>query len=326
MPMRTAVAPSIPLLPMVLLLVGSLTQPASAAMKPVASFALPCESPYQVISPKGDQVAVHCADRTLRLVNVGTGATQHTFAPQPRISRSNYSPDGRWFAVGLRDGAVEVVPTSGNDEARRWKSGTRSVGTLEFLPDSSRIVVGATDRPGQIWDLRGTPKQIATLHTDFAGLLACAFSPDGKLLATADGDTVVRIYDTANWQILREYRGLTLESFAVAFTTDGKQILVGGPDDRITLLDATTGAELQKLSKDADVIEQILPFGGDGQAAILYVDGEGMKPPHQSIWNVKTAKSDLLATERPASGGGVVGGKLWVSSANGKTLDIWAYQ
>ena len=311
----------------VLLLLVSCAQPSrSLGMKSAATVALPCESPQQTISPTGDQVALRCKDHTVRLVNISSGATQHTFDPEPRIDQYTYSHDGRWFAVGLWDGTVEVVPTSGTAEPKRWKSDSRRIEVLEFFPDSSGIVVGPLDRPAQIWDLRETPKQVAALHSDFGGLGACSFSPDGKLLLTADGDTVVRFYDTATWKMLHEYRGLTLETFAVAFTTDGKRAVVGGPDDRITVLDSASGSELQKFSKDADVIQQLLPFGNEGQAVILYTDGDGRKPPHQSIWNVNTAKAVPLIAERRLSGGGIVKGKLWVCSAKGNVLNIWVYE
>jgi WD40 repeat protein len=312
---------------MFVLLVVSLAQPAkSLGMKPVTTVPLPCESHWQRISPAGDHVAVGCSDHTVRLMNLSSGKTEHTFGPEPRVWGVNYSHDGRWFGVGFGDGTVEVVPTSGSAEGKRWKSDTRGIGALEFLPDSSGIVVAASDRPGQIWDLRGTPKPLATLHSDFAGLTACSFSPDGKLLVTADGDTVIRFYDTATWKMWHEYRGVTLETFAVAFTTDGKRALIGGADDHITVLDPATGAELQKLSKDSDVIVRISPFGSDGQAAIHYFDSDGKRPEHESIWNVNTAKSVPLTVERPLSGGGVVNGKLWLSSTNEKVLDIWVYE
>jgi WD40 repeat protein len=322
MPKKIALSSSI-----LLLLAVSLVQPsAGSAMKSAATVALPCESPFQMISPTGDQVALWCNDHTVRLVDTSSGKTEHTFSGESRITAYDYSRDGRWFAVGLWDGAVEVVSTSGAAEAKQWKSDTHRIHALKFLPDSSGIVVGPLDRPGQIWDLRGTPKQLATLHSDFAGLLACNFSPDGKLLVTADGDTVIRFYDAATWKTLHEYRGLTLETFAVAFTTDGKRVLIGGPDDRITVLDSATGAELEKLPKEADVVGRILPFGNNGQARILYFDGDGKGPEHDSIWDVKTAKSVPLTAERPLTGIGVVGDRLWLSSANGKVLDIWVYE
>lgn len=304
----------------------SLSQSAGAGTKPASTVPLPCESNNQLISPAGDQVAVWCSDHTVRLVDAGSGKTEHTFGSQPRITVYDYSRDGRWFAAGLWDGTVEVVPTSGAGQPKRWKSDTRRIHELKFLPDSSGIVVGPLDSPGQIWDLRGTPKQLATLHSDFAGLIHCGFSPDGKLLVTADGDTVIRFYDAATWKMLHEYRGVTLETFAVTFTTDGKRVLIGGPDDRITVLDPATGAELEKLPKEADVVWRILPFGNDGQARIFYFDGDGKKPEHESIWNANTAKSVPVAAERPVTGSGVVDGKLWLSSANGKVLDLWIYE
>ncbi len=272
-----------------LLLASFASSAASSGMKHAATVPLPCETYSQIISPTGEQVALRCKDHTLRLVNVGSGEVQHTFAGEPQVDAYNYSHDGRWFAVGLWDGTVEVVPTSGTSGSRRWKSDSHRIETLEFFPNSNGIVVGALDRPAQLWDLRGTP-------------------------------------NTATWQMLHEYRGLQLETFAVAFTTDGKRAVIGGPDDRITVLDPATGAEIQKFPKDADVIQQLFPFGNDGQAVILYTDGDGKKPPHQAIWNVNTAKSVPLTAERPLTGGGVVGGKLWVSSPKGNVLDIWVYE
>ena len=130
------------------LLVVSLAQPAkSVSMKPVTTVPLPCESTFQMISPTGGQVALRCKDDTVRLVNVSSGTTEHTFAAEPPITGYNYSHDGRWFAVGLSDGSVEVVPASGAAEGKRWKSDTRRIGALEFLPDSSGIVVAALRPP-----------------------------------------------------------------------------------------------------------------------------------------------------------------------------------
>jgi WD40 repeat protein len=309
-----------------LLLIVSIAQTASAGMKSAATVPLPCESSSQVISPTGDQVALWCKDHTVRLMNLSSGTTERTFGPDPRVSEVNYSRDGRRFAVGFGEGTVEVVPTSGTAEGKRWKSDTRGIRALEFLPDSSGLVVATLDRPGQIWDLRRTPKQVATLHSDFAGLTACSFSPDGMLLVTADGDTAIRFYDTSTWKMLREYRGVTLETFAVAFTIDGKRVLIGGPDDSVTVLDSATGAQLQKLPKDPDVIGQISPFGSDGQAAILYFDVDGKRPEHESIWNVNTAKSVPLILDHPPTGSAIVNGKLWLSSSNVKVLDIWVYE
>jgi len=120
--------------------------------------------------------------------------------------------------------------------------------------------------------------------------LACAFSPDGTLLVTADGDTIIRFYDTSKWKMVHEYRGLTLETFTTAFTPDGKHVLLGGADDRITELDRM-GTQLQRLPKDTGVTALIAPIGNSGQAIIAYFDGEGRAPDHQSFWKMASGES-----------------------------------
>jgi len=291
-----------------------------AQYKPVTTVALPCESRYQEISPAGNQIYVHCHDHTLSLVNVGSGAILHSFPADLRIIGGLYSRDGSRIAIARWDGTVEVFPTSGSAEPTVFKSTARSSGCA-FSPDSAHLVLAPINSPGQVWDIRGTPHQVATLQQDFGGVSDCTFSPDGKVLVVADGDTVVRFYDTATWRLLHEYRGLKLETFTVAFTPDGKHVVLGGADDHITKLDLAA-SDAQFLTKDTGVPSGITFIGTSGQAVILYYDGEGRAPPHGSIWSLDSGKSTPLPDEAKLTGGGVVNGKLWLMIAKGKTLNI----
>ena len=245
-----------------------------------------------------------------------------------RPSRPWHGDVGRrhWFAVGLSDGWAEIVPTSATGEPKRWKADSRRIDAIQFLADGDSIVVAGADKPGGIWDVTGTPKLRASLHSDFAGLTACAVSPDGKLLATADGDTVLRIYDTSTWKMVHEYRGFKLETFAVPFTSDGKYLLAGGADDHISVLDLSLGREVHRLRGETGVVGDIVPMGDNRRAAALYFDGNGLKPPHQVVWNLDTFKAEPLTAEHPLTGGGLVRGKLWIASANGRSLQVWEYE
>src|SRR5260370_162986 len=104
---------AIHLLILLAVLAGSTHGVSASAPKPITAVPLPCMSQGQLISPSGDQVAVECRDKTLHLVDIPSGKTQHSFPAEERVSSYNYSRDGRWFAVGLPSGEVEVVPTSG---------------------------------------------------------------------------------------------------------------------------------------------------------------------------------------------------------------------
>ena len=297
----------------------------AAEMKPVATMHLPCESTSQMVSPSGGQVAVRCKDRTLRLIDVKSGQEQHVFSAADEVSSYNYSRDGQWFGAGMKDGWVEVVPASGTAASKKWKADDHRIDTVEFLSSGSILVAGA-DQPGGIWDIRDTPTLRARLQSEFAGLTACALSPDGKLLATADGDTVVRVYDTATWKVAHEYRGFKLETFAVPFTSDGKYLLAGGANDHIAVLDPSSGTEVHRLGGEAGYVADILPLGDNHRVVVVYLDSDGTKPPRTVLWNLDTLKAEPITEEHPITGGGLVRGKLWITSAAGSSLQAWEYE
>jgi WD40 repeat protein len=296
---------------------------AAVASQTIAKVQFPCESPYEVLSPTGTQVAVQCKDNSLHVINIPMGTQQSVFPAGRGANSFVYSPDGRWLAVGFQDGTVEVAPSRGTAPSKHWKADSHRIDTLYFFPDAKTLFVGPVDSPGEVWGLTDTPTLRATLPVDFGGMPVCAVSPDGKLLVAAGDDTVVRWYDTATWQKTREYRGFLLETFALAFTPDGKYLLAGGADSRITVLDVASGKEVRQLPPEAgSYIVAINMLGDKQRAATVYLDDAGEKPAHELFWDLATAKSVALKSDSPATCGGVVGGKFWCCTADGKTLTI----
>lgn len=303
--------------------------PAILASQSRTKVPLPCESQYQVISPTGIQMAVQCKDQSLHVVDIPDGKEQTIFSAEQRANTFSpvYSQDGHWLAVGFEDGSVEVISSGNTTAPRHWKAGPHRVDVLYFFPDPKTLFVGPVDSPGQIWDLTGTPTLRATLPVDFGGMNVCAASPDGKLLVAAGDDTVIRWFDTATWQRVREYRGLLLETFALAFTADGKHVLAGGVDSRITVLDAASATQVRRLLPETGSFIFAIDILGDKQRAwAVYLDDAGEKPPHGLFWDLATAKSVPLNSESPLTCGTVVGGKLWLCATNGTALTISQYE
>ncbi len=297
-------------------------------VKPITRVPLPCESEYQRLSPRATQVAVQCKDHSLHLLNIPQGTEQRVFAADQGVNDYAFvfSPDGRWLAVGFDDGEVEVVQAAGSSPGKRWQADSRRIDTLRFLPDGNSIIVGRLNGPAQVWEISGTPTVLATLQSDFGGLTACDVSPDGKLLVTADGDTVIRWYDTATWQRVREFRGFKLETFGLAFTRDGKQVLAGGADPQITVLDSATAKAVRLLPPDAGVIYEIDVLNDGRRAVAVYGDAEGVKPPHEVMFSLQAGTATALRTDPPLSCGRVIRDKFWVCSAQGKSLNVYPYE
>ena len=299
---------------------------AVGSSKPVTTLQLPCESQYQDLSPTGTQLVVHCIDRSTRVISVPEGRERRVFSADEHANSFVYSQDGSWLAVGFEDGSVEVLPSQSAGQSKRWKASSRRIDMIYFFPKGERIAIGPVDSPGQVWDFADTPKLLASLPFEFGGMIACAVSPDGKLLVAAGDDTVVRWYDTETWKKTREYRGFLLETCTLSFTPDGKKVLAAGADSRITMLDAATAKPVRQLpTEPGSYIVYVDLLGDANQAATVYVDNAGKKPPHAAIWNLSDAKSMAIKSDLPLTCGGLVGGKLWVCSAAGKTLTMSQY-
>jgi RNA polymerase sigma factor (sigma-70 family) len=113
---------------------------------------------------------------------------------------------------------------------------------VAFSPDSRLVVTGtqALNRfaqeqlkrpPNQVfvWDA-ATGKRVAALPDGLpAGAVAAAFSADGRTLATAVPDGLIRLWETATWTVRCEYRGHRDRVTALAFATDGR-LFSGGND------------------------------------------------------------------------------------------------
>ena len=298
----------------------------AAEVKSVASVTLPCESTRQVISQTGKFVAAICNDHTAYVVDVATGTKVFAQSGDVRITYVDFSRDGKWFALGFWDGTVRIVPLAGG-EPRHWTAGEHRIHSIRFLADGESVYIDGLGDPGKIWNFSGTPKLVATLHSDFYGPVSAALSPDGKLFATADGDTAIRIYDTSNWKMLHENRNATkLEMFDIDFTPDGKAFLAGGADDHVLVVDSSTGEVTRRLGGQPGVIEDISVLRDGEHAVVEYVDVDDMKkPPVFAMWNLQTQKAEALPGMEKYTAHRMVNGKLWLASTNGTSLEIFEY-
>jgi RNA polymerase sigma factor (sigma-70 family) len=142
-----------------------------------------------VFGPDGKRLAV--ADRAgLRLFEVATGKELITFG-----FRGGAGPPGVY-------GYAEPLP--------RGIDRRPYVTTMEFSPGGKSVAVGFSDGAIHVWDLAGlwakapaAPKgPLAKLRHggaapkgDMAQVCAIAFSRDGRSLATANGDGIIKVWD-----------------------------------------------------------------------------------------------------------------------------------
>ncbi len=108
-----------------------------------------------------------------------------------------------------------------------------------FLAGCLFLLLGASARAALP---EGALAQIGTPRPMHRGpVYLVRYSPDGKLLASAGLDKVVRLWDTQTGLEVRQFQGHTENVYALAFAPDGKTLVSGGRDKTVRLWDVVSG-------------------------------------------------------------------------------------
>ena len=91
------------------------------------------------------------------------------------------------------------------------------------------------------------PALIRTLEGHSSSVSDCAFSPDGRLIVSASGDSTLKVWDSETGQSLRTLEGHSSSVSGCAFSPDGKLIVSASDDRTLKIWDAGTGQMLRSL-------------------------------------------------------------------------------
>ena len=232
-------------------------------------------------SPDGRHLATGSDDWTSRVWEAPGGREVARLTHDDRVYALAFSPNGQWLGSATVDGAARVwdwaadrvvarvahedavparySPDGGSQFAR---SRTQSIA---FSSDGQYLVTARNaDRTARVWEA-ASGREVARLQHDDI-VLAAAFSPDGRYVATGSADGTARLWETASGREVEVSR-VAIERgapiFTVAFSPDGRYLAAGGYGS-ITRIEAIpTGKEVASLWHD-DTVQQVA-FSPDGR-------------------------------------------------------------
>src|SRR5262249_5590115 len=156
------------------------------------------------LAPDGKTVISSSYDQTLRLWDVATGKELRRFQGHERyVSALALSPDGKTLAtVEARGNVIRLWDVATAKQVRQLKLPGMSPLLVVFSPNSTVLASSTTDHRIVLWDLPTGTAQPLPGHTHT--ILALAFSPDGKTLASAAyGEATICLWDVALRRRLR---------------------------------------------------------------------------------------------------------------------------
>jgi WD40 repeat protein len=234
----------------------------------------PGSIPFEGFAPDGTRLATEYWDGTMRLWDVATG--RKTCTLRGAYEPAAFSPNGKWLATASNGFEIKLWDLATGQEIRRLKgqkspTETGQIFSLKFSPDSKTLATGARLRSGnrkavgtlQIWDVE-TGRVTQTHKGPHLGVWSVAFSPDGRLLATASQDTVVRVWDLATGRESRALRGHGSFVSRVAFSPDGKTLATGSAGGTVSLWSTTTWRQTLTLKGHRTWVDSV-EFSPDGR-------------------------------------------------------------
>jgi WD40 repeat protein/serine/threonine protein kinase len=257
-------------------------------------------------SPDSRRLATAFSNGQAEVWDLRTGESAFSSPVRVEPLRSlAFHPDGRRLA--LAGGVIIAVMDTrkgggkkGRPVSTNWTSKRGWVEQLAFSPDGSRLALAMGDPGGTVKVLAArNGRKIANLRRHSGGAVCVAFSPDGRLLASAGRDDAIKLWDTATWKELRTLRGHAGPVRAVAFSSRGRLLASAGDDETVKVWEVRTGKERLTLKGHTGPVRAVA-FGRAGRLASASQDTSNPPVGEVKFWDTRTGQ-ELLTLEHPAA-------------------------
>ncbi len=264
---------------------------------------LPDAATSVAFSPKSDLVAVGSYE-TVEVWNVAEKQKLGSIPVKSGFARSlAFSPDGTQLAIGGYQ-KIHLHNAESRMLVRDLKGHRGYVTAVIWGAGGDKLYSASEDKTVRIW----SPSDGAELaqYKDFSHpMMGLSVSPDGTRLAVAGGDETqltkpgfAQIRKITG-EVIHELAAPKMAATDIAFTPDGKQVVLTGFDEQAHLFAVDTGVQAASYSFHSRPTNSVA-FAANGTLAITASGGRFKGKNELHIWSLADRKS--LTEIEPSEG------------------------
>lgn len=179
------------------------------------------------------------------------------------------SPDGRLFALGLRDGSVRLLQTATWQVESSYHIND-GIGLLNFSPDG-RWLVGSTEKTIHVYDLIN--RETTELNEHRSPLISLSFSPDGDHLLSCGADGKLLLWDVKNWKIEKVIYQSIMVGPEPVYAKQYDKFLIANPHIPMLIVDGASQKVTTMIPPLNEEYTGPNPLVAANGEAIVYCDG-----------------------------------------------------
>jgi WD40 repeat protein len=265
-------------------------------------------------SPRGRLLATGSSDRSARLWNPRKGRLLQVLPHKGWVVSLAFSPDGREFATTSKDGGTRVWDVRTGVRLLIFFGPIGSINSVDYSSSGRFLLAGSSDRTARVDDTGGAEegRELTVLTGNRDAVTTASFSPNEQLAVTGGSDGTVRIWEPGVADQLRVIDAERRPVRRVAFSPDGRRLLIVR-DSALHVRLAATNALTESLDTRRKLVDASFSPGGRFLAA---ESADGL---------VQVLRGGSVVLRLQAGGTGMTfAGDGRLLTAGARRADLWA--